>query len=226
MKITIWLITAMMLTALASGTTARADEPRHAAVNSGDSPLTRAEAVDEPSPTRKVYRGRYHTIIEGDTVLMVVFNDITVYPPMRFKNKKQEQFYRRTVRDVRKTLPWAKMICETLVETYEYLQTFDSADERDRYIKEMESEVFAQYKPQLMKFAKSQAKMLVKLIRRETDQSGYDILKAFLGSVRATFWHGFGRIFGVNIKGDYRPETDENDAIIERVATLVEQGSL
>lgn len=68
--------------------------------------------------------------------------------------------------------------------------------------------------------------MLVKLIQRETNQSGYDILKAFLGSFRATFWQGFGKLFGVNIKGSYKPEKDRNDAIIERVATLVEQGQL
>ena len=86
--------------------------------------------------------------------------------------------------------------------------------------------MFKQYKPVLKKFTKSQAKMLVKLIRRQTDQSGYDILKAFLGSFRATFWQGFGKLFGVNLKGDYRPDSDENDAIIERVVIAVEQGQL
>ncbi|MDE5922447.1 MAG: DUF4294 domain-containing protein, partial [Muribaculum sp.] len=41
---------------------------------------------------------------------MVVLNNITYYPPLKFKNKKQEQFYWRTVRDVKRTLPYAKMI--------------------------------------------------------------------------------------------------------------------
>lgn len=176
---------------------------------------------------RKVYRGKYHTVTEeGDTVLVLVFNEITMFPPMKFKNKKQEEFYWRTVRDVRKALPYARLITETLVETYEYIETLPTQKERERYLKEMEGAVFEQYKPALKKFTKSQARMLVKLIRRQTDQSGYDILKAFLGSFRATFWQGFGRLFGVNLKGDYRPDKNKDDAIIERVVTLIEQGQL
>ena len=145
---------------------------------------------------------------------------------MKFKNKKQQEFYWRTVRDVKKTLPYAKLICETLLETYEYIETFPTQKEREDYLKKMESSVFNQYKPALKKFTKGQARMLVKLIQRETDQSSYDILKAFLGSFRATFWQGFGKLFGVNLKGEYRPSKDDNDAIIERVCVAVEQGML
>lgn len=175
---------------------------------------------------RKVFRGKYHTVIDGDTVMMLVFNEIDVYPPLRFKNKKEEEFYWRTVRDVRKALPYAKLIAETLTETYEYLQTFESEKERKAYLKEMEGEVFNQYKPALKRFTKGQAKILVKLIGRETNQSGYDILKAFLGTTRAVFYHGFGKLFGVNINGKYRPDKNKEDATIERIATLIEQGQL
>ena len=184
--------------------------------------------VEQPgSGIQPVFRGRYHKVTEeGDTVLVVVFNEITVFPELKFKNKKEQEFYWKTVRDVKKALPYAKLICETLLETYEYIETFPTQEERERYLKEMESSVFNQYKPALKRFSRNQARMLVKLIQRETDQSGYDILKAFLGSFRATFWQGFGKLFGVNLKGDYRPDSDENDAIIERVVIAVEQGQL
>lgn len=176
---------------------------------------------------QKTFRGKYHFVTEeGDSALMIVFNNITVYPPLKFKNKKQEKFYWRTVRDVKKTLPYAKLICETLIETYEYIETFPTQKEREKHLKEMEGAVFEQYKPVLKKFTKSQAKMLVKLIKRETHQSSYNILKAFLGSFRATFWHGFGKLFGVNIKDEYNPDKNEEDAIIERVCISVEQGLL
>ncbi len=157
---------------------------------------------------------------------MLVFNEITVFPPLKFKNKKEQDFYWRTVRDVRKTLPYAKLICETLIETYEYIETFPTQKEREKYLKEMESAIFEQYKPVLKKFTKGQAKVLVKLIQRETNQSGYDIVKAFLGSFRATFWQGFGRLFGVNLKGKFQPEKTREDAIIEQVAVAIEQGMI
>lgn len=163
---------------------------------------------------------------DGEQTLMLVLADITVFPPMKFKNKKEEEFYWRTVRDVKKTLPYAKLICETLIETYEYIETFPTQKEREEHLKQMEGEVFKQYKPALKKFTKSQAQMLVKLINRETNQSSYNILKAFLGSFRAGFWQTFGKLFGVNLKMSYNPDKDRKDAIVERVATLVELGQL
>lgn len=185
------------------------------------------DASKVPSARRPVFQGKYHKITEeGDTVLVLVFNEITVFPKLKFKNKKQEEFYWRTVRDVKRTLPYAKLISETLIETYEYIETFPTQKEREKHLKQMEKDVFNQYKPVLKKFTKGQAKILIKLVRRETNQSSYNILKAFLGSFRATFWQGFGRLFGVNLKSDYDPVKNEQDAIIERVATLVEQGML
>ena len=163
---------------------------------------------------------------DGENTLMLVLADVTVYPPLKFKNKKEEEFYWKTVRDVKKTLPYAKLICETLIETYEYIETFPTQKEREEHLKKMEGAVFEQYKPALKKFTKSQAQMLIKLINRETNQSSYNILKAFLGSFRAGFWQTFGRIFGVNLKTSYKPDTDRKDAIVERVATMVELGQL
>ena len=171
-------------------------------------------------------KGYYWTNIDGEDVKMIVLNDITVFPELKFKDKKQEEFYWRTVRDVRKTLPYAKLICETLLETYEYIETFPIQKERDQYLKRMEDAIFAQYKPVLKTFTKTQAQVLIKLIKRETNQSSYNIIKAFLGSFRAGFWQTFGRFFGVNLKGDYRPDKDEKDAIIERIAVGIELGQL
>lgn len=171
----------------------------------------------------RAIKGYYPTEIDGEQTIMVVMNEVTVYPKITFKNKKDEEFYWKTVRDVKRALPYAKVICETLIETYEYIETFPQA-EREAHLKKMESAVFDEYKPTLKKFTKSQAQMLCKLINRETDQSGYNILKAFLGSFRAGFWQTFGRLFGVNLKTTYNPDKDRKDAIIEQVAVGVEQG--
>lgn len=163
---------------------------------------------------------------EGDTVAVYNLRGITVFEKWKFKNKKEEDFYWRTVRDVKLTLPYAKLIAETLIETYEYIETFPTQKEREQYLKEMEKSIFEQYKPVLRRFSKRQAKVLIKLIQRETHQTSYDIVKAFLGSFRATFWQGFGRLFGVSLKSEFRPAKDREDAIIERIAYAVEEGRI
>ena len=187
-----------------------------------------ADALPEPpSVVKSPYKGYSWRIDEeGDSVIVFFLRDITVYPPMKFKNKKQEEHYWRTVRDVKLLLPYAKLVAETLVETYEYIETFPTKKEKEEYLKKMEKSIFEQYKPIFKRFSRRQAKVLIKLIQRETHQSSYDIVKAFLGSFRATFWQGFGRLFGVSLKSSFNPKKDKNDAILDRVARLVEQGSL
>ena len=192
-----------------------------------------AEKVDvsnlpqDPQIKIKAYGGYYKFVDEyGDSVRMTIIRDVYVYTPMKFKNKKQEEFYWRTVRDVRKTLPYAKLAFATLCETYEYIQTIPDKKERERHLKQLEKDIFEQYKPAVKTMTKGQGKILLKLINRETDQSSYNIVKAFLGSFRAGFWQTFGRFFGMNMKADFKPEKNEEDAIIDRIANLIEQGAL
>lgn len=175
----------------------------------------------------QAYKGHKYIVDEyGDTCRYTFIRDIYVYPPMKFKNKKQEEYYWRTVRDVRKTLPYAKLAFATLCETYEYIQTIPNAKEREKHLKNLEKDIFEQYKPAVKSMTKTQGKVLLKLIHRETDQSSFNIVKAFLGSFRAGFWQTFGRFFGMNMKAGFHPEKNKDDAMIDRIATLIEQGAL
>lgn len=186
-----------------------------------------AQDMQNPTLQVKEYRGYYHVVDEyGDTIRMTIINDFYVYPKMRFKNKKEEDFYWRTVRDVRKALPYAKMAFNTLVETYEYIQTIPGEKEREAHLKRLEKDIFEKYKPVIKGFTKGQGKVLLKLINRETNQTSFGIVKAFLGSFRAGFWQTFGRFFGMNLRQGWKPDKNREDAIIDRVATLIEQGTL
>lgn len=193
------------------------------AAAAGVSPAQQQEEKIKLRPFTQTYRfvDEY-----GDTVRMMVFRNITVYPKLKFRNKKQEEFYWRTVRDVRKTLPYAKLAFQALCETYEYIQTIPDKKERERHLKRLEKDIFERYKPVVKSMTKTQGKVLLKLINRETDQSSFNIVKAFLGSFRAGFWQTFGRFFGMNMKAGFHPEKNEQDAIIDRIATQIEQGFL
>lgn len=190
----------------------------------------RAQVISQdelPSVLRSVFHHKEHFIDEnGDTLLRLVFNPIIVYPAERFKNAKEREEYNKLVRDVKKTLPYAKLINSTLQETYEYIQTFETHEERERYLREFEKNVFKQYKPEMKKLTKNQGKVLIKLIYRETNQSSYYIIKAFMGTFRAGFWQTFGRFFGVNMRNGYHPESNKQDALIERITVRVEQGQI
>ena len=89
-------------------------------------------AQDDAPVIRPQYiRGSFVDIEEsGDTVYRIILMPITTFPKLKFNGKKQEQFYWRTVRDVKKALPYAKLICRTLTETYEYIETLPDTETR------------------------------------------------------------------------------------------------
>lgn len=201
-----------------------------AAQNTVENPVDEMEDISTKhlSPMRQVYYG-YRIALDpltGTNTIWIDMRPVIVYPNERFRNKAQEEFYWRTVRDVKRTLPYAKLINRTLQETYEYLETFSTKKEKDAYLHQFEKALYKQYKPVMKKLTKSQGKMLIKLINRETNQNSYNIVKAFLGTFRAGFWQTFGRFFGVSLKAGYKPQTDKTDAMIERICVRVEQGQI
>lgn len=192
-------------------------------------PVAKAQDSSIPLPSvlnKAVVKWGFTVSANGDTIYKVILNTIKVYPAERFKNKAEEEFYWKTVRDVKRTLPYAKLINTTLQETYEYLQTFSTQKEKEEYLKQFEKAIFAQYKPEMKKLTKNQGKTLIKLVNRETNQRSYFIVKAFMGAFRAGFWQTFGRFFGVNMREGFHPESNKNDALIERICVRIEQGSL
>ena len=159
-----------------------------------------------------------------DTLKVITLSDIYVYPPPAFKNRAEEEQYRKLIRDVKKTLPYAKMIYSTLIETYEYIMTLPTEKEREDHLKQMEKDLYAEYLPVLKKMSLSQGKLLIKLVDRECNQSSYNILKAFLGPFRAGVWNAFAGIFGASLKSTWDP--NGKDAAAERIVELVEMGVL
>jgi hypothetical protein len=164
------------------------------------------------------------TTDNNDTLRVVVLSDIYVYPPQAFKNPGEEEKYLKLIRDVKRTLPYAKLIYNTLIETYEYILTLPTEKEREDHLKRIEKDLFDEYKPILKKMTLSQGKLLIKLVDRECNQSSYEILKAFLGSFRAGFWNVFAGLFGASLKTTWDP--NGKDAATERIIEFVEMGLL
>jgi hypothetical protein len=160
----------------------------------------------------------------GDSLPTAILNAVYIYPPRAFTSARQEEQYRKLIRDVKKTLPYAKLVYGTLIETYEYMMTLPDDQAREAHLKRMEKELFAEYKPVLKKLTFAQGKLLIKLIDRECNQNSYEILKACLGSFRAGFWNLFAGLFGASLKSEWDPEG--KDAATERIVEMIEMGLL
>lgn len=164
-------------------------------------------------------------IIEnGDTIAIYELPIVWVYPPMKFKNKREEKFYWRTVRDVKKTLPLSKYIKEVIIATNDTLMKLPSKHERDKYMRGFEKRIYKQEYGRMSKLTLRQGMLLIRLVDRECDATGYELIKAYRGSFTAGFYQMFAKMFGASLKTEYGSHKD--DATIERIINLVESGQL
>ena len=165
-------------------------------------------------------------IIENgeDTLYATYLKEISIFPELKFRNKKQERFYWRTVRDVKKTLPYAKLIKKDIQYADSVLCTFSTEKEKRQWWRKFEKQLFRKYEKDFRGMYASQGMMLMKLVNRETSQTGYDLIKHYKGKFTANFWQFIAKLF----KNDLKEEYDENDKdkIVERVIILVESGQL
>ena len=81
-------------------------------------PSLQAQIFQEEHPA---YKHFYRVVIDNDTVALIGLRTFYVYPPEKFKNKKEEKFYWKTVRDVKKTLPYAKLIYNIFILFHQIL---------------------------------------------------------------------------------------------------------
>lgn len=178
--------------------------------------------LDSPTfvPTVKVGK----VLENGDSIQYMEMNNVYVYPPITFSSKKQQQAYNRLVKNVKIVLPIAKEARAIMMETAEFLETLPDKKARDAHMKLVEKSIMKEYKPRMKKLTYSQGKLLIKLIYRESNSSGYELIQAFLGPVRAGFYQAFAWAFGASLKKKYDPEGV--DRLTERVVLMVEAGQI
>ena len=208
-----WLLTTTLMLMLAATTMAQEQQ------------ITAEQALAEMDSPTFVPTVKVGKVLEGgDSIQYMEMNPVYVYPELTFKNKKQAKAYQRLVFNVKKVLPIAKEARMILIETTEYLETLPDEKSKNEHIKRVEDDIFRTYKPKMKKLTYSQGKLLIKLIDRECHSSSYEMIKAFMGPVRAGFWQVFAWGFGASLKKEY--DAQGVDRLTERVVLMVEAGQI
>lgn len=184
------------------------------------------ENIDMAVPgTRPTSYALMEKVIEnGDTLFVETLRTLYVYPPLVFKSKNQEKFYWRTVRDVKKALPYARLATMEINKLNRELFLMSNDAERKKHINQFQKMIFRKYEKPLRNMTVNQGKMLIKLIDREHDMNSYELIRAYKGGMPAVFWNTVAKFFGSDLKSEY--DGSDKDRIVERVVTLVDAGQL
>ncbi|MEM6263198.1 MAG: DUF4294 domain-containing protein [Bacteroidota bacterium] len=137
------------------------------------------------------------------------------------RGKKRLARYNRLRWHVHKVYPYAVKVAELLEEVNATLASMPEGAKKRKYIKEKEKNLFGEYEDDIRRMTRSQGKILVKLVHRETGTSMYGLIKDMKNGTTAVFWQSIGMIFGINLKAEYDVEEEE---LIESFVNDLERG--
>lgn len=156
---------------------------------------------------------------QGDSIALV-----HVMPVYVFSRPVDLRRYRRLVDAVKKVYPIAQIAKAKMADMEEELLRLPTKKEQKAYIKKVYHEIKDEYTPVLKHMTRTQGRVLLKLIDRETEYTAYEVLKEFRGGFVAGFWQGISRIFGQNLKSEYDKQGE--DRMIEQIVIYYEAGLL
>lgn len=159
-------------------------------------------------------------VVEGDTVAVVRLGEVRIYG--RFRSKRQQQKWTRYVYNVKRALPWARLLARELQVINDSLAVMTTERERREFLDRKEAELFRRYESPLKHLTVSQGRILIKLVDRETGSTGYELIRLLKGRFKAFWWQGIARLFGSNLKAEFDPEGE--DKYLETVVRLIDQG--
>lgn len=218
------ILVVIVLLAIPSVVNAKIVKTKEAAAKTASATSSNASTSIVKTSTRLQHVDSLAIKIEnGDTIYLAFLHDLYVFPKMKFKNKKQEQFYWRTVRDVKKTLPIAKILNREMMRTDEVMSRMTKREQK-KFWKQYEKVLYSQYEDQFRHMTAAQGQMLMKLIDRESGRTSFEVIKYYKGSLIANFWQGIAKLVGNDLKEEY--DGSDKDKITERIIILVEAGQL
>jgi hypothetical protein len=156
-------------------------------------------------------------IIDGDTVPMVILNEILFIPKPSFDNNEARRRYLLLKRKVYRVYPWVVIAATNLDTLNARLNRIPKKRKRKRYIKDFEDYLKDKFEPDLRKLTRSEGQILCKLLYRETDITAYDLVKEYRSGWTA-FWYNFSAgFYDISLKKTYDPQNDDEDRLIENI---------
>jgi hypothetical protein len=165
-----------------------------------------------------------HYIVEGkDTIYIDQIKASKVYSRLPKQKGKDWRKYYRLVHNFSKTYPYA-LAARKIVARADSTIAADKLKrtKRDKYINQVQKELFNVFEKPLRGLTVSQGALLMKLIDREIGKSSFDIIKDYKNGIAARFWNGIAKMFGSDLRKPYDPAGEDKE--IEDLVEIWEDG--
>ena len=158
-------------------------------------------------------------VIEGDTIVnsSIELKEVVLFQPLRFYNYDEAKRYVILRERTYKVYPYAKMAADRLNVLTERLEQIKSKRQRRKYLKRLENFIYDEFEKELKKLSRSQGRILIRLVHRQTGETTLQLVKDLRNGWRALIYQTTASLFKLSLKDNYHPETVYEDYLIEDI---------
>ncbi|MGB1445652.1 MAG: DUF4294 domain-containing protein [Flavobacteriaceae bacterium] len=158
-------------------------------------------------------------LLEGDSIPQygISLKEVVVFQPLRFKSREELKRYVILRRRVFRVYPYAKLAAERLTVLNERLENIESKRGRKKYLKRLEKFIYEEFEEELKKLSKSQGRILIRLVHRQTGSTTFDLVKELRTGWKAFVYQTTASLFQLSLKDQYNPEEVLEDYLIEDI---------
>jgi len=158
-------------------------------------------------------------IIDGDTIInsSIQLKEVVVFQPLKFYDYEEAKRYVILRERTYKVYPYAKMASDRLNVLTERLEQIKSKRKRRIYLKRLEDFIYNEFEQELKKLSRSQGRILIKLVHRQTGETTHKLVKDLRNGWRAFIYQTTASLFKLSLKDTYDPETIYEDYLIEDI---------
>ena len=158
-------------------------------------------------------------LFPGDSIPTNTFvlDEVTVFQPLKFKNDEEIRKYVILRYRVKKVYPYAKLASERMNRIDSRVDSIRSKRKKRLYLKKLERFVYDEFSDELRKLSRSQGRILVKLLNRQTGLTAHKIVSEYRNKFRALIYNTAASFYSISLKDKYEPFEDYEDYLIEDI---------
>ena len=158
-------------------------------------------------------------LFPGDSIPSNTFilDEVTVYQPLTFENDDEIKRYVILRYRVKKVYSYAKLASERMNKIDSRVDSINSKRKKRLYLKKLEKFVYNEFSDELRKLSRSQGRILVKLLNRQTGLTAHRIVSDYRNKFRALLYNTAASFYSISLKDKYEPFEHYEDYLIEDI---------
>lgn len=158
----------------------------------------------------------YFLIRDGDS-LMIRLNEVTLLPKHKFKSKTDVNYYNWFRKKVFKAYPYAILASQRIDSVNARLSRMNRSSQKRKYIRRVQKYVEKELTAPLKKLTRTEGRILIKLIHRQTGKTAFNNVKELRSGWKAFWYNTTANLFKLSLKDEYKPSMVNEDYLIEDI---------